>query len=101
MLIQLENVKQFDEEIKEGVVLVDFFASWCGPCKMLGPVLEAVADEVPEAKIVKVNVDEFPQLASKFSVYSIPTLVLFKNGKAVATHVGFINKEPLKKFIAQ
>ncbi len=69
-------------------VLVDFWASWCGPCKMLAPVIDRVADASDEYKVCKVNVDEQPELAGEFGVMSIPTLVVFKNGSPVNTSVG-------------
>ena len=81
-------------------VLVDFWATWCGPCRMLGPVVADVAKE-QEGKILvgKVNVDENPNLARRFGIRSIPTLMLFKGGEAVNTSLGFIPKEKLEAFI--
>lgn len=76
-------------------VLVDFWASWCGPCKMLGPIIDQISEEYPQYKICKVNVDEQQQLASKFRVMSIPTVIAFKNGEQVAQSVGFVPKEKL------
>ena len=69
-------------------VLVDFWASWCGPCRMLSPVVDEIAEETGSVKVGKVNVDEQPALAEQFGVASIPTLILFKDGKAVETSVG-------------
>ena len=69
-------------------VLVDFWASWCGPCKMLSPVVDQIADEHPEIKVGKVNVDEEPELAGQFGVMSIPTLLVFKDGKIAGQSVG-------------
>ena len=77
-----ENFEQEVLQAKEPV-LVDFWASWCGPCQMVGPVVEEVAGEVTDAKICKVNVDEQPELARQFRVMSIPTLMVFKNGQTV------------------
>ena len=81
-------------------VLVDFWATWCGPCRMLGPVVADVAKE-QEGKVLvgKVNVDENPNLARRFGIRSIPTLMLFKGGEAVNTSLGFIPKEKLEAFI--
>lgn len=93
--------ENFNELIKEGVVLVDFYADWCGPCKMLGPVLEEVAKEDPSLTIVKVNVDNEQALAQHFKVQSIPTLYLFKDGQAVAQTMGYQAKPMLQQFIAK
>ncbi|HNR95169.1 MAG TPA: thioredoxin [Kiritimatiellia bacterium] len=80
---------QFEETIKTGVVLVDFWAPWCGPCRMQGPILETVAEKVAgKAQIAKVNVDDLPEVAGQFGVRSIPTLIIFKNGQAAKTFVG-------------
>ncbi len=74
-------------------VLVDFWADWCMPCRMLSPVVDEVASEKEDVKVCKINVDEQPELASKFGVMSIPTLVVFKNGQAVRRSVGVIPKD--------
>ena len=76
-------------------VLIDFWASWCGPCRMLSPVVDEVADERADIKVGKVNVDEEPELASKFGVMSIPTLVVLVNGQVRNQSVGVIPKEKL------
>ncbi|MBE6558772.1 MAG: thioredoxin [Ruminococcaceae bacterium] len=81
-------------------VLVDFFATWCGPCRMVAPLLEEIADEHPEYKIVKIDVDEEPDLASRFGVMSIPTLLVFKNGELVSTTVGAQPKAKLLALLA-
>lgn len=73
-------------------VLLDFWAAWCGPCKMIGPVIDEIAGEVTDAKVGKVNVDEQPELASQFGVMSIPTLVVMKDGKVVNQSVGALPK---------
>lgn len=79
----------YDEATKSGVVLVDFWAPWCGPCKMQGPILEKVAAEIGDkAVIAKVNVDENPELAAKYGVRSIPTLILLKDGENIQQFVG-------------
>lgn len=82
-------------------VLVDFWADWCGPCKMLGPVLEQVAAKVDDVQIVKVNVDEESSVAEKYNIMSIPTLLLFKNGECVAKSVGFISEAQVMEFIGR
>ena len=95
------NKKEFEELVinSKGVVLVDFFANWCGPCKMLAPVLEQVANDVPECKIYKVDVDEEEALAMSYKVQSIPNLVLFVDGKPVETSLGYKPKEQLVNWI--
>ena len=95
-IIHLETEKEFKELIKEGKILVDFFATWCGPCKMLGPVLEKVESDV---KVIKVDVDEFDDLAREYGVMSVPTLVLMEGGKETKRNIGFIDKNSLEKFL--
>lgn len=87
--------KNFDNEVLKSMtpVLADFWAEWCGPCRMLGPVVEEIADEMSGTlKVVKINVDEAQGLAAKYNVMSIPTLMLFKEGKIVAQTVGALPK---------
>ena len=99
MIEHINETQQFNEFIKEGTVLVDFFATWCGPCKMISPLIEALANEHPEIKVVKVDVDEAPGIAAKFQVQAIPTLYLIKEGKVVASQMGYMNKNQLENFI--
>jgi thioredoxin 1 len=80
-------------------VLVDFWAEWCGPCRMIGPALEELDAELDSVDIVKVNIDDDPNWAGKLGVMSIPTMILFKNGQAVATQVGAKPKSELKKWL--
>ena len=89
----------FDNEILEGKVLVDFWATWCGPCRMLAPILEQLEAADPSVKICKVNVDEQPDLAKRFGIMSIPTLLLFKNGKLSDKSVGLMDLDSLKEFV--
>ena len=90
------NESAFDRHIlnHKGIVLVDFWAAWCGPCKTLGPILDNVSTKVSQ-KIVKVNVDEESNLANKYKIRSIPTMIVFKDGKAIDTMVGVISEEAL------
>ena len=82
-------------------VLVDFWATWCGPCMMLGPVVTEIAEERKDIiKVGKVNVDEEPELAAKFGIMSIPAVLLFKNGEVVANSVGYISKEDMDAFVS-
>lgn len=87
----------FNEKVEnyKGTVLVDFYADWCGPCKMLSPIVEEFAGEHPDIKVYKVNVDEENKLAVKFRVMSIPTLIVFKDGKVFKQSVGMISKAEL------
>lgn len=102
MAIKNVTKNTFDTEIQgaETPVLVDFWAPWCGPCRMLSPVLDELAGEMSgKVKILKVNIDEEPELASKFGVMSIPTVIAFKQGKATDKVVGFRSKEDFKNMI--
>ena len=85
----------FDEEISNKRILVDFYADWCGPCRMLGSVLENIDD----IEILKVNVDKYPDIAQRYMVMSIPTLLLMDNAKVIKNNVGFMNEEELREFI--
>ena len=100
MLKHINDREEFKAAIAEGTVLVDFFATWCGPCKMLSPVLEEVSNEV-DATIIKVDVDEAGPLAAQFGIQAVPTLILFKNGERVDTRMGYQNKNQLLAFINQ
>ncbi|PXY94262.1 thioredoxin TrxA [Gilliamella apis] len=92
----------FDNTINESTkpVLVDFWAEWCGPCKMVAPILEEIAQEYGDKIIIaKLNVEQNPSIAPKFGIRGIPTLLIFKNGEVVATQVGALSKAQLKAFI--
>lgn len=90
LIVELDS-KNFDEKVlrAEGLTLVDFWAPWCGPCRMVGPILEQIAQEMQgQVRIVKVNVDDSPDLAKRYGIMSIPTMMLFKGGEALFTEVG-------------
>ena len=101
--MSVTNVTQnnFEQEVLKSPVpvLVDFWASWCGPCRMLSPVVDEIAAERKDIKICKINVDEEQELAVRFGVMSIPTLMVFKNGAAANTSVGVIPKEKILQMI--
>ncbi len=99
-MAKILNAETFDETVKSGVVVVDFWAAWCGPCKMLAPTVEELAgDYEGKAVVGKVDVDECPKLAERFNVYSIPTLIIFKDGEPVDRIVGFRVKSEIAKVI--
>lgn len=87
------TASDFDQKIKAGVVLVDFWAPWCGPCKMAGPIIDQLSEEYQKITFGKVNVDEEQKLAAQYGVQSIPTVILFKNGVEVGRQVGFAGKQ--------
>ncbi|MBQ8998047.1 MAG: thioredoxin [Clostridium sp.] len=99
-MAKMINTNEFATEVenKNGVVLVDFFATWCGPCKMLAPVYSALSEEMAgNAEFLKVDIDESMDLARKFSITTVPTVVVFKDGKEMDRLVGFIPKDSLKQ----
>jgi thioredoxin 1 len=101
MAIKHATTQSFEQDVKEGVVLVDFWATWCGPCRMIAPVLEELDQEMgDQVQIVKLDVDENPEVAGAFQIQSIPTLMMFKDGEPVSKTMGFQPKEALKEFIA-
>ena len=91
------NDQNFDENIskEKGIVIVDFFATWCGPCRMLAPVLEQVQQDVPSVKIVKVDVDDAEKVSKRFGIMSIPTMVVLKDGQEIDRFVGFRPRQDL------
>mgnify|MGYP001225347011 CR=1 FL=1 len=101
-MMRVVNEKEFADAIASGVVLVDFYADWCGPCKMIAPILKDMAKQYEgKLEIIKVDVDVEGGLAQKYGVMSIPTLILFKDGKPVGQTMGFQAKPMLEKFVAK
>lgn len=102
MAVMALTQENFEAEVGKSsdIVLVDFWATWCGPCKMLSPVIEEIAGaNLPGVKVAKVDVDQQPDLAGQFKVMSIPTLIVFKDGKAAATSVGVKSKKEILEMI--
>ena len=102
--MKVVNEKEFEEVVKSGVVLVDLYATWCGPCRIMAEILEDIADAIGESvEIVKVDVDQSPNVARKFGVMSIPTLLVFKDGELKEKHVGIWDQdscvETLKSYL--
>ena len=101
MIYHPETVQEFDGLIKEGECLVDFFATWCGPCKMLTPVLEGLdaTGEIKDVKIIKVDIDELEPLANRYQIQAVPTLFYMKDGQIKKTQLGFLNKNQIISFV--
>lgn len=95
----IEKEEEFEQVIKNELVLVDFFANWCGPCQMLSPVLEELEKENKELTIVKIDVDKNESLARKHGIMSIPALEVYKEGNLISKQVGYLSKEELKDLL--
>jgi thioredoxin 1 len=95
------NEDTFEQQVLRAdvPVLVDFYATWCGPCNTLGPTLDQLAVESPQARVVKVNIDENPRLADRYSIKSLPSLLVFKDGQVVARQKGIVSKNTLKSML--
>lgn len=100
MIKHLENVSEFESLTKEKVVLVDFYADWCGPCQMLMPHIEQLDHEM-DILVVKVDVDQFGEIAQRLRIMAVPTLLVFKDGKMVARQSGYMPYNHLKDFISK
>lgn len=98
-MIFLENEQDFFNLINNELVLVDFYATWCGPCRMISPLIDEVAKENTNLTVVKVDVDKYPSIATKYGIMSIPTLKVFKNGKEEKTSIGYIEKDAIKDLL--
>ena len=96
-MVKKLNEQNFANEVlnSAGTVLVDFYADWCGPCKMVSPIVDEIAEEKPEITVGKVNVDESAALAGRYGVMSIPTLIVFKGGKEMARLIGYKPKDAI------
>ena len=101
MIIKI-TADNFNDEVinKNGKILVDFYADWCGPCKMISPIIEEIANEYPEISVCKVNVDVTPEFAIRYNVVSIPTLILFENGNVKDMKVGLVGKDTILKMFS-
>ncbi|MBN7574904.1 thioredoxin [Clostridium beijerinckii] len=98
--MKIVDNNEFGNEIKSGVTVVDFFATWCGPCKMIAPILEELSEEMKEkVNFIKVDVDKSGDLADEYHISSIPTVAIFKNNENVNQFVGFLPKEEIKRLI--
>ena len=100
-MVKILNDDNFASNVEKGLVLVDFWAEWCGPCRMLTPIIEELANEISGVSIFKVNIDESPETAQKYEVSSIPTLVLLKDGKEAKKTVGLKDKDFLLAMIQE
>lgn len=101
MAVKQVNATEFKKEVLDhkGMVFVDFYADWCGPCRISAPIIEELSEEMKDIKFVKINVDENQELAQQHGIFSIPTFIIFKNGQKVHQFVGARGKEEFKKEI--
>lgn len=101
MAVEKVTVQNFEEKVKNhsGLTVVDFFATWCGPCKMLAPIVEAAASEYPDVQFCKVDIDEEMALATEYQIMSVPTLLFIKDGSVAKKSIGLISPEDLDDFI--
>jgi thioredoxin 1 len=98
----IKSTSEYDALLKDNKsVFVDFYADWCGPCKMVGPLVEELSKEETDVKFVKVNVDDTPDIAQRYGIMSIPTLIAFKNGEIAGSALGFQPKEALAELVAK
>lgn len=100
-MIEHGTVDNFNNLIDKDIVLVDFFATWCGPCRMLGPVLEELASDRSDVSVVKMDIDACESIAKQYGIMSVPTLMLFKNGQMISKKVGYMPKEEIANWIEE
>lgn len=98
MIKKLQNISEFNNEIAKDYMVVDFYADWCGPCNMLSPILDDVAT-TNNIEVLKVNIDEFGELAMKYGVMVIPTIMIFEKGKVLKSNTGVLSKSELEEFL--
>ena len=99
MVKLIKTEEEFNREIMNDKVVVDFFANWCGPCKMLAPIVEEVSNELEKITFIKVDIDEIESLPRQFDIMSIPTLLVFEKGELIKRHTGYMDKDKLVQFI--
>lgn len=99
MVKLIKTEEEFNREIMNDKVVVDFFANWCGPCKMLAPIVEEVSNELEKITFIKVDIDEMESLPRQFDIMSIPTLLIFEKGELIKRHTGYMDKDELVQFI--
>ena len=92
-MIKIINENEFNEAINNDLALLDFFADWCGPCKMMNPVIEKIANNNPDIKVAKVDIDESPNIARDYNILSIPTIIIFKNGSPADQTLGVVSEK--------
>lgn len=98
-MIYLEKEQEFNNLIEDEKVLVDFYATWCGPCQLISPIIEEIAKENKNIKVIKIDVDKFPELSRKYGIMSIPTLMVFSEGKEVKKHIGYLDKKGIEDLL--
>lgn len=98
-MIYLEKEQEFNNLIEDEKALVDFYATWCGPCQLISPIIEEIAKENKNIKVIKIDVDKFPELSRKYGIMSIPTLMVFSEGKEVKKHIGYLDKKGIEDLL--